>query len=45
MIALDTNVVLRYLLNDDARQSAKARALLNSGERFWLPVSVVLEVA
>ena len=45
MIALDSNVVLRYLLNDDPRQSAKARALLASGERFWLPVTVVLEVA
>ena len=45
MIALDSNVVLRYLLNDDPRQSARARALLASGERFWLPVTVVLEVA
>ena len=45
MIALDSNVVLRCLLNDDPRHSAKARALLASGERFWVPVTVVLEVA
>ena len=45
MIALDTNVVLRYLLNDDVRQRQRARALLSSGERFSLPITVVLEVA
>ena len=28
MIALDTNVLVRYLVNDDARQAAVARALL-----------------
>lgn len=28
MIALDTNVLVRYLVNDDARQAAAARALL-----------------
>ena len=45
MIALDSNVVLRYLLNDDVKQGERARALLASGGRFWLPVTVVLEVA
>lgn len=29
MIALDTNVLVRYLINDDARQAAAARALLS----------------
>ncbi len=29
MIALDTNVLVRYLVNDDARQAAAARALLS----------------
>ena len=28
MIALDTNVLVRYLVNDDARQAAAARVLL-----------------
>lgn len=28
MIALDTNVLVRYLVNDDARQAAAVRALL-----------------
>ena len=29
MIALDTNVLVRYLVNDDTRQAAAARALLS----------------
>ena len=29
MIALDTNVLVRYLVNDDVRQAAVARALLS----------------
>ena len=45
MIALDSNVVLRFLLNDDVKQGQRARAFLASGERFWLPVTVMLEVA
>ena len=30
MIGLDTNVLVRYLMQDDARQSAKATALMES---------------
>jgi predicted nucleic acid-binding protein len=49
LIALDTNVWLRYLLDDDAVQSPEARRLLDSAERgrlrFLLPVTVLLEVA
>ena len=30
MIALDTNVLARYLLNDDAAQAEAAEALLSS---------------
>ena len=30
MIGLDTNVLVRYLMQDDARQSAKASALMES---------------
>jgi len=41
MIAIDTNVLLRYLLQDDAKQSAKADALL-AGEEDVLVTHVVL---
>lgn len=41
MIAIDTNVLLRYLLQDDPRQSAKAAALL-AGEEDVLVTHVVL---
>ncbi len=46
MIALDTNILARYLLGDEPRQSRAARALLeDAGARYWLPVTVVLELA
>ncbi len=41
MIAIDTNVLLRYLLQDDAKQSPKANALIN-GEEDVLVTNVVL---
>lgn len=41
MIAIDTNVLLRYLLQDDLRQSAKADTLL-AGEEDVLVTDVVL---
>ncbi|MCY4344620.1 MAG: type II toxin-antitoxin system VapC family toxin [Gammaproteobacteria bacterium] len=42
MIALDTNVVVRLLTNDDPSQAAEAARLVASG-RVFLPLSVVLE--
>ena len=42
MIALDTNIVVRLILNDDPDQTARARRLLAHGDVF-LPLSVVLE--
>lgn len=45
MIALDTNILARYLLRDDARQLARARALLRAKREYWIPVSVILELA
>ena len=42
MIALDTNVVVRVLTNDDPVQVAAAVALLER-EATYMPVSVVLE--
>jgi predicted nucleic-acid-binding protein len=43
MIAIDTNVVVRYLALDHPEQSARAREMVNGGAVF-VPVTVVLEV-
>lgn len=46
MIALDTNVLARYLLDDEPAQARTARRLLeDAGAEFWIPVTVVLELA
>jgi len=46
MIALDTNVLARYLLDDEPRQSAAARRLLARAEaRFSVPITLTLELA
>ena len=42
-IALDTNVVVRLLVNDDAAQARRARALLATGDEVGVPVTVLLE--
>lgn len=44
MLAVDTNVVVRLLVNDDERQGAKARTLFESGD-VWIGATVLLEVA
>ncbi|MDO5289652.1 MAG: type II toxin-antitoxin system VapC family toxin [Pseudomonadota bacterium] len=48
MAALDTNVLVRYLVRDDARQLETARALMAAavqrGEVLWVPISVMLEL-
>ena len=44
MIALDTNVVVRLLVNDDAVQARRARTLLAAGHDVRLPVTVLLEI-
>ncbi len=41
MIAIDTNVLLRYLLNDDQSQAAVAEKLIN-GKEIVLITDVVL---
>jgi predicted nucleic-acid-binding protein len=41
MLAIDTNVLLRYLLDDDAQQSQKAKKLIN-GQQTVLITDVVL---
>jgi predicted nucleic-acid-binding protein len=42
MLAVDTNIVVRYLVKDDDAQSARARDAVRSGAIF-LPLTVVLE--
>ena len=46
MIALDTNILARYLLDDEPAQARAARAMLADAEaEYWVPVTVVLELA
>jgi predicted nucleic-acid-binding protein len=42
MLAVDTNVVVRFLVNDDAAQHQRAVALFRKHE-VWLPKTVLLE--
>ncbi|MGQ0510463.1 MAG: type II toxin-antitoxin system VapC family toxin [Betaproteobacteria bacterium] len=42
MIALDTNVLVRFLVNDDPAQARRARALIETKPVF-VPVTVLLE--
>lgn len=44
MIALDTNLLARLLLRDDARQYARVRHLLAQEQDFTAPVTVMLEL-
>lgn len=43
MIAIDTNVLLRYLLDDDKAQARKASALINSGNKVLITDVVLAE--
>jgi len=42
MLAVDTNVVVRYLVRDDPDQAARAASLID-GEAVWLALTVALE--
>ena len=42
MVAVDTNVLVRFLVDDDPDQSRAARALFAS-EAVWIPKTVILE--
>ena len=44
MIAVDTNVLARYLLNDDLEQAQASARLLAGRERIDVPLSVWLEL-
>jgi predicted nucleic-acid-binding protein len=43
MIAIDTNVLLRYLLNDDLKQSKKASAAIQGSEKVLITDVVLVE--
>ncbi len=43
MIAVDTNVVVRLLVNDHTAQAARARALLAAGHEVFVSPTVLLE--
>ncbi len=42
MIAIDTNIIVRFLVNDDHEQAERARALVEAEDAF-VPTSVLLE--
>ena len=44
MPSVDTNVILRWLLDDVPEQTERATALLNSGPRFIVDDTTVIEV-
>ena len=48
MAALDTNILVRYLVQDDAEQFSKAQQLiaqsLANGETLFVPVTVLIEL-
>lgn len=48
MAAIDTNILVRFLVHDDDRQLALARKLLtnaiHAGETLYVPVTVMLEL-
>ena len=43
MLAIDTNLIVRYLTGDHGKQSARARALID-GEPVFVAITVALEV-
>jgi len=44
MIAVDTNILARYLLNDDRKQAQIAAAIVEGDEDLTAPVTVFLEL-
>ena len=48
MIAVDTNVLVRLMVNDDAAQASRARRLFdelaNQGEHAWVTDTVLVEL-
>lgn len=44
MIALDTNVLVRLVTGDDAAQAGRVAARIDSGDAFFVPLTVALEL-
>jgi predicted nucleic-acid-binding protein len=44
MVAIDTNLLARLLLNDDAAQHQRVKALFKTRQNFTAPVTVMLEL-
>jgi predicted nucleic-acid-binding protein len=44
MTALDTNVLVRMITNDDRAQASRAAAVLREQERVFIPKTVLLEL-
>lgn len=44
MIALDTNVLVRLVTGDDAAQARRIAARIDSGDAFFVPLTVALEL-
>jgi predicted nucleic-acid-binding protein len=42
MVAVDTNVLVRFLVRDDAKQSGRAASLIRANE-IWISKTVLLE--
>jgi predicted nucleic-acid-binding protein len=42
MVAVDTNIVVRFLVRDDRKQAARAASLIRS-DQIWIPKTVLLE--
>ena len=44
MIALDTNILARLLLADDAAQLARVKSLLGKKQNYTAPITIMLEL-
>ena len=44
MIALDTNVLVRLVTGDDAAQASRVAARIDTGDAFFVPLTVALEL-
>jgi len=43
MIAIDTNIIVRFLTHDDEQQYQKAYRIFAESEQLFIPISVILE--
>lgn len=44
LVAVDTNLLVRVVTNDDPEQAERAAAAVDGGEGFFVPLSVSLEL-